>query len=634
MKGGLFLLALLAAWPLGAQAGTYVLGDEEHPWEGGGAGLAPESVADPTPPGKVDTTNAPGAAIEFARRPGWISPRFFADTTNIAGLVLEQGGAISAPNLLSANSQVLRRQLEGTVNGDHRIAFERKRSIFDPQAPIYGIWIALDFGRPLGLQRVRFYPRNTVFPAPDYPSQNDYLRSFELFLNEQQTNTLAGAPDVLVARQQDNRSPVVEVSFSPRYARLVKLRSLTEVPFEIDEIEVYGAGYLREAVYLSDLIDLGGPASIGPVRWEEETAGEPSFSSLIAETRTGLDQTPLLYRRYLREEGAVIGDEEISAAQYANLDPRDLLPIAEDTLNWSGWSRLESGSPLRTPLPRRYLQFRFQFAGGLFATRQVRRLEFDYLVPPLADTVRAEVFPRQVDLEKPTAFHYAVRFMSRGQARGFDLLEVDTPAPAERLRDLTIDGVPARFQVEEVRREGFRLRLPLIDRDGAVLTFTFDLPIYRFGTTFSGRVYHSGFPEVSQPLEPGQVLDFGPGDESGRSGLSVAIPTLQLGRLLGQVAVSGRLFTPNRDGIGDSFALSFNLLQVLHPVPVTLAIYDLAGRRCAKVSGDFAVGPAYLAWDGRLETGALTPPGHYLWVLEARADYLEERRSGVLGVVY
>jgi hypothetical protein len=581
----------------------------------------------------VDTTNAPGGAIGFGHRPGWVSPRFFDAATNIAHLVLEQG-AISAPNLLSANNQVLKRQLEGTVNGDHRIAFERKRSIFDPQVALYGIWIALDFGQALGVQRVRFYPRNTVVPTPSQPYHNDYLRAFELFLNEQQTNTLEGAPDVLVARQQDNQSPVVDLSFPPRYVRLLKLRSLSEAPYEIDEIEVYGTGYLSDAVYLSDLIDLGGPASIGPVRWQEAVEGEAPFSSLVVEVRTGLDPSPLLYRRYLREEGTIIGDEEITATEYAKEDPRDLLPIAEDTLHWSGWSRLESGSPLRSPLPRRYVQFRLGFAGGLFATRQVDQLAFDYLVPPLADTLRAEVFPRQVDLEQPTSFRYAVQFMHQGQARGFDLLEVDTPAQAVRLRELTIDGVPVEFQVEEVRRERFRLRFPLIDQDGAVLAFAFDLPIFRFGTTFSGRVYHSDFPQVPQQLAAGQVLDFGPGDEAGQSGLSVAIPTRQLGQLLGQVAVSGRLFTPNRDGIGDSFALSFNLLQVLHPVPVTLEIYDLAGRRCARVSEEFGVGPARLAWDGRTETGSLAPPGHYLWVLQVRADHLEERRTGVLGVVY
>ena len=74
--------------------------------------------------------------------------------------------------------------------------------------------------------------------------------------------------------------------------------------------------------------------------------------------------------------------------------------------------------------------------------------------------------------------------------------------------------------------------------DGALLEFTYDLPIFRFGTTFSSRAYNSQFPTVPQIVEPGQVVDFGPADQDELSGLVVEIPKPQIGKLVGEIAIS------------------------------------------------------------------------------------------------
>ena len=62
----------------------------------------------------------------------------------------------------------------------------------------------------------------------------------------------------------------------PQYVRILRLKSLANVPFEIDEIEVYGTGYLQRATYLTDIIDLGQRATIGPVRWWKKRSGRPN----------------------------------------------------------------------------------------------------------------------------------------------------------------------------------------------------------------------------------------------------------------------------------------------------------------------------------------------------------------------
>jgi hypothetical protein len=138
----------------------------------------------------------------------------------------------------------------------------------------------LDFGRQVGVQRLRFYPRNTLVSNLQKPFHNDYLRGYEVWINHRQTSSTTGAPDRLVKRVLDNQDPIVNVDVPPQYVRLIKLRTMTESPFEIDEIEVYGTGYLNSATYLSDLIDLSAPATVGTLSWLEGLVGEaPSPNS-------------------------------------------------------------------------------------------------------------------------------------------------------------------------------------------------------------------------------------------------------------------------------------------------------------------------------------------------------------------
>ena len=633
-----FAALLLLALDADGQVRTFVLGGVEHDWEGGGDGIDPEFLVGHRYRPQVDTSNVLVGAVEFVHRPGSISPRFFTGAENIASLVLEGQGSVKAPNAMTKYTDLRKAQLRGIVNGDHAIAFERKPTPFNPLVPAYGIWIILDFAQQVGVQRVRFYPRNTVAATPRQPYHDDFLRAYELWVNPRQTNHVSGSPDILVIRELENEDPVVDVAVRPQYVRLIKLRSLSEVPFEIDEIEVYGTGYMSQATYQTDLLDLGASATIGEVRWVEEIVGEAPFSRLTARVRTGLDDTPLIYRQRVETEDPFSPStttEEISAAEYWALDRPKRLPPQEDDKNWSPWQRVLNGGLVTAPGPRRFIQLQFAFAGRLFDTRLIYRLEFDYLHPPLADTLRAEVFPRLAEAEKPATFHYAVLLKASGAVRGYDALAVDSNAPVENIRNVRIDGQAVDFAVEYAHQEGFRLSFALVRSDGAVLEFTYDLPIFRFGTTFSSRAYNSRFPTVPQIVEPGQVVDFGPADHDELSGLAVEIPKPQIGKLVGQIAVGARVFTPNGDGVNDQFEMFFNLLQIVAPAPVALDVFDLAGRRIHRVfAEERGIGPARYRWDGRTADGKLLAPGTYVWVLRVQADAFEERHLGTMGVAY
>jgi hypothetical protein len=140
---------------------------------------------------------------------------------------------------------------------------------------------------------------------------------------------------------------------------------------------------------------------------------------------------------------------------------------------------------------------------------------------------------------------------------------------------------------------------------------------------------------VPQRLEPGQAADFGVDDPDEVSGLTVVIPKSQVGKLVGDIVFFSPVFTPNGDGVNDELRVFFNLLQLIEPAPVSLELFDLAGRRLHTLFEEKrGIGPAIYTWNGRLADGALVSPGNYVWVLRVRADAFEERHSGVIAVAY
>lgn len=620
------LLCAAAAW--GQPARTFILGSGANSWRSGGNGTDPRIIDR----ARVDTTNTPGNTVEFDRRPGWVSPLFFEEDEIVSARVLD-GGSISSPNAGFGYAA----QLRGIVNGSPSVAFQRKPTTFEPDIEARGIRVVMDFGSAVGVHRIRFYPRNTVWPNPEAPFHTDFLRGYELFLNPQRISN--ASPNVLVARNTENVDPVVDIDIEPQYVRLLTLRSLTNVPFEIDEIDVFGTGFLQRGVYFSDVIDMGERSTIGFVRWVEDTLGNPDFSEVSLRVRTGSDDSPVSFRQIVRtitQTGVTTEVIDVTEDEYFELVPVDRAPAVPDDDNWSPWTPIANGDLITAPSPRRYIQYRLQVDGGLFDTREVDRIEFDFLQPPIADTLVAEIFPRLARAEERATFRYAVRLRAtEGAVRGYDRLEVDTSVPAEDIREVKLDGEPMDFVLDALEPDRFSLRFAPIRADNALLELTFDLPIFRFGSTFSGRAYSSSADGVPQALVPGNAVDFEPGDIGELSDLSVAIPKPQIGKLVGEIALSSKVLTPNGDGANDRLEVFFNLLQLTRPAPVRFELYDLSGRRLHTVFRDeLGIGPVTWTWDGRLADGSLLGPGMYVWVLRVRADAFEEQHRGVLAVVY
>ena len=100
------------------------------------------------------------------------------------------GGSIVAETAVDLSPTTRAALLEGLLTEDPSgEAFERKEADF-----IFGTLITLDMGSIFGVRLIRFFPRNTVFPSPPTPFENDYLRNFELRIHDGVQLNEAGAP--------------------------------------------------------------------------------------------------------------------------------------------------------------------------------------------------------------------------------------------------------------------------------------------------------------------------------------------------------------------------------------------------------------------------------------------------------
>ena len=486
-------LVMLGAFCLMAQhlsADSRVLGGTSgQPWNGGG-GEIPTAVQISIDEAAI--TNTPGDVVDFdfPGKPGWVFPQRADSTSNIAA-----GATLTSPNLLTLG---LAEELLLMVDGDLETAFTRKSEAEGPQVLAFGAMIDFDLGARFGVNRVQFFPRNAPgFAAPDFPFQNDYLRAYELLVNDGSENARdeSGRPVMTSFKLElQNDQPVVDLRIPPQYLRFLRLRSQTSIGFEIAEFRVFGTGFVPEAQYISNVYDLGSNWGVwGKIRWLEESLGLAGMAQARISTRAGHDDTPLEFTRpgpggevnLPWKEGAVATTAAGEQIALDDLEPLDALrayralPLAEknqialsledyrglrprgeirdDPDAWTPWSAPygqegtsgitvdniddeQLGAVISTPAPRRYFQVRVELASrDLKAATGVGQLAFT-VFPPAAERIVGEIYPRRVELGVPATFTYAVMptRIRPGQDSGFDTFEIATPVRVEAIDSIQV----------------------------------------------------------------------------------------------------------------------------------------------------------------------------------------------------
>lgn len=585
--------------------------------------------------------------IEFQRDSGVLQPLLTDSTLNLMRGLEERGGF---GIVLYTRSWYSARAIE--VGG-------RAPELFDGDAEnlesVY-VWYSavgrgstsayyVNLGGQFRVATVRLYPR--VLQAGDpskfpegYVFSDKFLTEYEMFHNDgtPETQHQLGYPLLsLLKEETEHFEPYIEIQLNPpkliQYLYMRAGRWLND--WQIGEWEVYGGGYVPSATYTSKMIDTGGLSSWGNIRWDGVNVRDPE-AKLFIQTRTGDDEQPLTYWRKTGQ-----GDEELpfdeSGRYYTKKDYERFATserghVSYDIDHWSYWSppypfeKGLEGTPIVSPGPRRYIQFKIDFMPSLRDGGRLNAISFQYSQPPVARNVAAEIWPGDVMPAVSTDFTYAVRADIRPGDTGFDRLKIRTPVRGTP-RAVRIGGEPIAYEVVSIEDQSLTVGFPKIT-DDQLLEVEFSCQILMYGTSFDGWVSDSEGSEVAQRVNEGDAQP-----EWGTNRLSVVM-SLEKG-LIVHIAARPELITPNGDGVNDATEIGYELLQLNAVTPVYVEVYDLSGSLVRRIyRGEDLNGVYAQTWDGQDEEGYLVRPGVYLYAIGVDADAGREIKTGVITVVY
>ncbi len=567
---------------------------------------------------------------------GGIQPLGTQIDDNLIATMADRGGELTSLVSIYTLPGDWPEQRAFLVDGDPATAFVHPPRInffaTTSGIPFYTVPMFFDLGAPFQVERVRFNVRG------DHPAHK--IRQYRLYVNdgrEESRNKKGNLLWTMVRNERDNLNLVVEVDIEPQVVRHIYLHPHESgETWEIAEFEAYGRGFVPNASFVSDPIDLGQVSSLGRVWWGGQLDRD---AKILIQTRSGDDNQPEVY---WRKTG--VGDEEVpyglngqpmTRKQYGAMPQNVQGKITQDLENWSVWQTYEyadglGGTRILSPGPRQYLQLRVDFFSSGQQGGRIDSLFFEYSQPPVVKTVVGEIDPASVNPAEPVRFTYAVRTRLETGQSGFNALEVRTPAQLEAVHAVRIDRAEVAFdhELDLADPHTFKVRFPRIDTDQTLLEVDFDARVFVYGTTFSGSVTDAELDEVGQEVTAGDAVA-----ELLNDGLSVR--TALQGALLGAMDATPNPFSPNGDGVNDQIEISYTLQRLTGAVPLMAEIYDLAGRRVRLLRGDWGTSAHYqFAWDGREEGGHLAPPGLYLVRIAVEADSGTEERLTQIGLVY
>ena len=589
------------------------------------------------------------------------------------------GGGTSAYNCLFAGNNAPLNKL--MLDADPASAQFRPFAQDPNKAPGLGLGrpfldaIIFDFGANLPINRIRFYPRlsqeedrllieNFAEPKPPIESfgQDSFADNFAGWFDIRvgdaalpfQNGACGRSPgkrwitrnDPLLTElysTRENLDVVTDLRFKIQSIRFLTFQAFPLRNWELAEFEVYGEGFVKEATYITQILDFGRPINWGKIRWSGDL---PDGTRVDIRTRTGKTSDPKLYFAPNNN-----GDlDQITLKDYFKIDALSRLPTVYDTENWNFWSppydfaagvrdealsaaTWQDGTPLRSPGPSRYIQIAIKLFSAPFAAPQLNQISLQMGEAPSAQEIVGEIWPIEVNSFEPTTFTYVVLPSFEPDNIGFDRLEILTHARVDNIQSVVLDGAvvdPPLFPYEILDDRVVIAFPPVGNQDDSFkqLEVVFDVPVLRFGTEFSSWVFNSQDPDqIRQQVQPGNATFRFSGDV-------LAVKTPVGGDLLVDVKVGPNPFTPNGDGLNETLAISYTLREVAIDRPVSVHIYNLAGRLLAELpmlpsrSGQFRQ-----EWDGNDAKGQRVSPGIYLYELSLEVEQTE-RKMGFVSVAY
>ncbi|MYC71567.1 MAG: hypothetical protein F4X17_12745 [Gemmatimonadetes bacterium] len=551
------------------------------------------------------------------------------------------------------------------VDGDIATFFSA-HDYYDPNE-----FYTIDLGVPAPVDRFAFYPpegRDALTQEPYRP--NFAFAKYELSGSldpvgvAKEEGSHYRPLDVLLASVDLNTEAVVHIEFPLQYLRFLRVVFFPDngrfyTKFALAELEVSGRGFPPQAVWTSQVIDLGQTVNIGRGRfgaskWRRDgdqlVAAPDAPTSVQVEIKTGLDPTPIGYHGY-DDIGQLV---EVTQSAYERLkqriwpwDPPAVGwrgPIIDDADNWSFWSPplRHSGELPRVPSGR-YLQLRLTLATEtLWEFTRLDSLAIEYS-PLLVERVVGEVAAAsdlqpighiaEVPAGQKIELVCALRAEFTAEQAGFDAVRLTLPNAGvllglemgDPLQSVNADSVIAE-------PEGLAIYLPEPIRDGGAQTLRLHLETVMY--TASGTVQAEVFARAEQSL-PQQVEEGDASDALGTNQLRMVAIGGALDEVLGAIEVQPTAFTPQGDGINDHVTIQYNLFRLLTPAEVELEIYALDGRSTWRQTlGVQLNGRHQVMWNGRDEDDQLVAPGIYVVQVRAQTDQGQWAQEHSLAVVY
>ncbi len=572
---------------------------------------------------------------------GFVEPLHLNPTVNLVPLLEERGGKVLSLNWIgwgpaSGNDLAM-------FDGDPTTAFLGDGDWGGDYGVIRQKSLIFDLGGRFFLERVRFFPRERFLA-------DRFVQRFIIGISDgdplkkgtrEFTQGIRGSffdfdlpYDVF-----ENVESVIDMPLPTVPVR----RLLFEAPenttgiWEIAELEIYGNGFAPFASYVSNVIDLGAPASLGSLRW----AGQQGDGATLAlSTRSGHDDDPNTYWRYTFRGGERTRFDAkgrpLTLASYNKLARGAQAGFTHDTAGWTFWSAAQDfvagEGTIAGAGPRQFVQVRADFTSEQSASGRLDWVALAVSIPPVAQQAIAEIVPSVVSPGAAAAFTYKVKASIANDDLGFDRLAIDTPARVQSVDAVRLSGQPVAFDIVESDDTGFVLAVPPMDaqRTEEVLEVDFHASVFQFGTVFKGRIFNSQHPaEVPQELAWGDA-DGVPSSER----LRVDLTRLGTGPL-GALSVNPGVFSPNGDGINDVVEIGCDVLNLSGLSSVVCWVYDVSGRRLGLVDASRLGSGRYVGiWDGRDEKGSLLPPGLYVVGLSVETDQGTTQRQAVVSLVY
>ena len=606
--------------------------------------------------------NLQGASESLTIAPDSITPLFFPADFNIAPTVEDRGGYLHTQGF---QAWIATDDTDLVHDGDPATAYYEEKgsnrvNVGDDLR--FGKTLLFDLGGLFAVDRIRFFTRAG--------NEDNYIELFHIW-----TNTLTieeagiSSVDLCTAGRTDNclgfinrahrdiynrkdmyfnallevkenTRSTVEVELTGEYIRRVVLfvPSQPTRDWEIAEFEIFAPGYVPNASYLSNILDLGKEVTLGELRW---SGSKDAAAAVNIRSQSGSDVDPNIYWRYTFR-----GDEQVSydargnpltLRAYGRLEISERGKITRDAENWDFWSKTYAfsdsiGTRWSATKPRRFVQLELDFQSNIAAGSQMDYVEFT-ASPPAVTALMGEIDPYQVETAQVTQFIYAIRPTIGVDDPGFDHLEISVQGG----RLVSIDGVriggqEVAFARVEEGAERLVVGVPRLDVDQTeeVVEVNFSGEIFRYGATFAGRVFDSETPqEIWQPVQAGDATAL-------RDGNTLSVQAVALGsRILGALDLTGGVFTPNGDGINDGLDIAYDLLKLVTPTPVVVEVRDLAGGLVREVyNGLDAAGRHRRQWDGLDGHGQRVAPGVYICRVEVETEEGRRQRSGVVAVAY